>query len=230
MQIYSHCINHPADNNMDTLTHASHLWLFALMVLGIIAVPGMDMAFVLASALAGGRKLGLAAVAGIVAGGAVHVVMAMLGIGLLLQVYPLAFKLLLLGGSLYIAWIGGSLWRGAAALGEVAAVPRAGPGQTFVRGALSCLLNPKAYVFMVAIFPQFVRPDYGPLGLQAVLMGLIIALTQVVIYGSFAWGAGGLQRWLRRNPGSQVLIGRSVGLLLIVAAVWTGWQGFRAMQ
>ncbi len=211
------------------LTQSSHLWLFTLMVLGIIALPGMDMAFVVASALAGGRKLGLAAVAGIVAGGVVHVVMAMLGIGLLLKLYPLAFNALLLLGSLYIAWIGLSLWRGAAALGEVASVPRISGAQTFMRGMLSCLLNPKAYVFMVAIFPQFVRADYGPLGVQAVLMGAIIAITQIVIYGSFAWGAGGLQTWLRRNPKAQVVIGRSVGLFLMLAAFWTGWQGFRAI-
>lgn len=42
------------------LTHTSHVWLFTLMVLGIIAVPGMDMAYVVASALAGGPKLALA--------------------------------------------------------------------------------------------------------------------------------------------------------------------------
>lgn len=211
------------------LTQSSHLWLFALMVLGIIALPGMDMAFVLASALAGGRRLGLAAVAGIVAGGVIHVVMAMLGIGLLLTLYPLAFNGLLLLGSLYVAWIGWSLWRGAAALGEVASVPRVSSMQTFARGVLSCLMNPKAYVFMVAIFPQFVRPDYGQLGVQAVLMSLIIAITQVLIYGSFAWGAGSLQTWLRKNPKSQVLIGRGVGLFLMLAAVWTGWQGYAVM-
>ncbi len=211
------------------LTQSSHLWLFALMVLGIIALPGMDMAFVVASALAGGRRLGLAAVAGIVAGGVIHVVMAMLGIGLLLTLYPLAFNGLLLLGSLYVAWIGWSLWRGAAALGEVASVPRVSSMQTFARGVLSCLMNPKAYVFMVAIFPQFVRPDYGQLGVQAVLMSLIIAITQVLIYGSFAWGAGSLQTWLRKNPKSQVLIGRGVGLFLMLAAVWTGWQGYAVM-
>jgi threonine/homoserine/homoserine lactone efflux protein len=209
------------------LTHTSHLWLFTLMVLGIIAVPGMDMAYVVASALAGGRKLGLAAVAGIVGGGMVHVVMATLGLGLLLTLYPLAFTVLLLAGSLYIAWIGWSLWRGAAALGEVGTVPRLTVQQTVWRGVLSCLMNPKAYVFMVAVFPQFVRPDYGPLGLQAVLMGLIIASTQILIYGGFAWGAGGIQQWLRRNPATQVAIGRGVGVLLMLAALWTGWNGVR---
>jgi len=209
------------------LTHTSHLWLFTLMVLGIIAVPGMDMAYVVASALAGGRKLGLAAVAGIVGGGMVHVAMATLGLGLLLTLYPLAFTVLLLAGSLYIAWIGWCLWRGAAALGEVSRVPRLTTRQTMWRGALSCLMNPKAYVFMVAVFPQFVRPDYGPLGVQAVLMGLIIASTQILIYGSFAWGAGGIQQWLRRNPAAQVAIGRGVGVLLMLAALWTGWNGVR---
>ena len=95
------------------------------------------------------------------------------------------------------------------------------------RGPMSCLMNPKAYVFMVAVFPQFVRPDYGPLGVQAVLMGLIIASTQILIYGSFAWGAGGIQQWLRRNPAAQVAIGRGVGVLLMLAALWTGWHGIR---
>jgi len=209
------------------LTHTSHLWLFTLMVLGIIAVPGMDMAYVVASALAGGRKLGLAAVAGIVGGGLVHVAMATLGLGLLLTLYPLAYSVLLLAGSLYIAWIGWCLWRGAAALGEVGTVPRLTVWQTVWRGAMTCLVNPKAYVFMAAVFPQFVRPDDGPLGVQAVLMGLIIASTQILIYGSFAWGAGGIQQWLRRNPVAQVAIGRGVGVLLMLAAGWTGWSGIR---
>ena len=80
---------------------------------------------------------------------------------------------------------------------------------------------------MVAIFPQFVRTEYGPLATQAVLMGLIIALTQIGVYGAFAWGAGSLQHWLRRNPQRQVTIGRAVGVLLILAALWTLWQGWR---
>ena len=207
------------------LTHTSHLWLFTLMVLGISAVPGMDMAYVVASALAGGRKLGLAAVVGIVGGGILHVAMAALGLGLLLTLYPLAFTVLLLTGSLYIAWIGWCLWRGAAALGEVGTVPKSTLQQTMWRGAMSCLMNPKAYVFMVAVFPQFVRPEYGPLGVQAVLMGLIIAGIQILIYGSFAWGAGNIQQWLRQNPAAQVAIGRGVGVLLMLAAGWTAWQG-----
>ena len=212
------------------LTQTSHLWLFSLMVFGIIVLPGMDMAYVMASSMAGGRQSGLAALLGILLGGVVHVVMAAFGVGLLLKLYPVAFNALLMAGSIYIAWIGWSLWRGAAALGEVGAVPRVALMQSFWRGMLTCLMNPKAYIFMVAVFPQFVRPEYGSLVAQSVVMSLIIATIQFAVYGAMAWGAGGLQVWLRGNPGSQVMMGRTVGLLLILAAVWTGWQGLQLVN
>lgn len=211
------------------LTDTSHLWLFSLMVLGIIVLPGMDMAFVLASALAGGRQRGMAAVAGIAAGGMVHVLMAALGVGLLLGVYPIAFNALLVLGSLYIVYIGWALWSGAGALGAVAAAPQRSNWQTAWRGLLTCLMNPKAYVFMVAVFPQFIRPAYGPFATQAVAMGLIIACTQCLVYGAMAWGAGGLQSWLGQHPAKQILLGRSVGALLMLAALFTGIQGWRQL-
>ena len=60
------------------------LGLFFLLVLGIVALPGLDMAYVLGSSLSGGRRGGLAAVAGIMAGGACHVLLSGLGVGALL--------------------------------------------------------------------------------------------------------------------------------------------------
>jgi hypothetical protein len=64
------------------LTQTAHFGVFFVMVFGIIVLPGMDMAFVMASALVGGRKAGWAAVAGIVAGGMVHTLMGFVGVGL----------------------------------------------------------------------------------------------------------------------------------------------------
>ncbi len=213
---------------MDTLTQTSHLWLFFVMVFGIIVLPGLDMAFVMASSLMDGRRSGLSAVAGVMAGGVVHVALGAMGVGVLLLLLPGAFKLMLLGGALYIAWVGLSLWRGASALGELGETASRSLPATFVRAALTCLMNPKAYVFMLAIFPQFLRPEYGPVWLQAVVLGLIIAATQAVVYGAMAWGAAGARDWLRSNPRGQVRVGRAVGAVLVVAAfftAWSGWQG-----
>src|SRR5437899_11483956 len=47
------------------MSYTENLWLFFILLFGIIAVPGMDMLFVLANALTGGGNRGLAATAGI---------------------------------------------------------------------------------------------------------------------------------------------------------------------
>lgn len=203
-----------------------HLWLFALFVFGIIVVPGMDMAFVLSSALVDGRRAGFAAVAGLVAGGAVHVALGALGIGLLLRLFPAAFNALLVTGALYVAWMGVGLWRSPATLAAVHGAASRSLHQTFARALATCLLNPKAYVFMIAVFPQFLRPERGAVLAQAVVLGAIIALTQVLIYGGVAVGAGGLRRRLARSVQAQSMLGRAVAVLLMGTAAWTLWHGW----
>ena len=210
---------------MQQLAQTSHLWLYFVLVAGIIALPGMDMAFVLASALAGGRKAGLAAVGGIVTGGWVHMALGALGIGLLLQAAPGMFQLLLVAGCAYVAWIGWSLLQGAAALGEPANESSRSAFATFGRAVATCLLNPKAYLFMLAVFPQFLHPGAGSIGAQVIVLAAITSLTQAAVYGSLALAAAGSSTWLRGNPATQRRLGRGVGVLLVLAAAWTLAQG-----
>ncbi len=214
---------------MDVLNHYHHLWLFAVLVVGIIVLPGLDMALILGKTLASGRRVGLATLGGVMAGGAVHVVVALLGLGLLLTHATWAYRLLLLGGAAYLAWIGWSLWRSGAVLGEVAP-PEPGSGwRSAWQGLATCLLNPKAYVFMLAIFPQFLRADAGPLALQGVLMGAIIVGTQGLVYGGLVLGADGLHQALRRHPQRQKRVAQAVGLVLMLSALWTAATGWQAM-
>jgi len=214
---------------MHAATHASSLWLYFVLVAGIIVLPGMDMAFVMASALAGGRRAGLAAVGGMVAGGWVHLVLGAIGIGLLLQAAPGLFEALLLAGAFYVGWIGLSLLRGATALGEAAIAPRPARA-TFGRALATCLLNPKAYVFTLAVFPQFLRTDARSFAAQALSMAAITSFTQVAVYGAIALAAAGTRAWLARNPDSQRRLGHAVGLLLIAAAAWTAAHGLAASR
>ena len=208
------------------MTQYGHLWLFATLVLGVVVLPGLDMAYIMGSALSGGRRAGFAALAGVVAGGVCHVVMTGLGVSVLLRTVPGAFNALLVAGALYIAWIGVSLIRSDAAF-SVAATGDRPLAATFRQGLLTCLLNPKAYLFMLAIFPQFLRPEYGALVVQAAVMWLIIALNQVFVYGGLALAADRARRWLSREPAAGVFVARSVGVLLIGAAMFTGIEGWR---
>ncbi|MBJ6761559.1 LysE family translocator [Myxococcaceae bacterium JPH2] len=211
------------------MTQTAHLWLFFVMVFGIIVLPGLDMAFVLASSLVGGRKAGLSAVSGVVAGSMCHVAVGATGVAVLLQVMPVAFNALLWGGALYVAWMGVSLWRAGAAFTARPLTERRSSFATFRQGAVTNLLNPKAYLFMLAVFPQFFRPEYGPLWLQTLVMGAIIAVTQVGVYGSLVLIADRARGWLETNPAASTAVARVVGCLMLLAAVATAVEGWRGV-
>jgi threonine/homoserine/homoserine lactone efflux protein len=204
-----------------------HLWLYALLVFGIIALPGLDTAFVLASSLASGREAGFAAIAGLVLGGFAHVFLSAFGIGLLLQHVPALFNVMLTAGGLYVAWMGYSLWRGASAVGEIESIQTRAMGVTFGRAVLTCLLNPKAYIFMLAVFPQFIKPECGALWLQALILFGIGAICQMLVYGTVVVAAAKARNWIRTSSGSQIIFGRSVALLLLFTAAWTLWTGWQ---
>lgn len=209
------------------MIEAAHLWLFFLFVFGIVIVPGMDMTVVLANALGGGRRDGLLATFGVVAGGACHVVVGALGVGIVLDLWPAAFRLMLLAGAVYVAWLGFGLLRGGAALQAVRERRPGGAWAAFRSGALTNLLNPKAYLFMLAVFPQFLRPEHGWIGVQAVTLGLVIAATQLLVYGGLALAVAQARAvWTGRDAAVN-RVGRAVGALLIAVAAWTLWQGWR---
>lgn len=203
-----------------------HLWLFAVLVFGIIVVPGMDMAFVLSSTLVDGKRAGAAAIAGIVLGGVVHVAMSATGVGLLVQHWPGVFNALLLLGAAYVAWMGLSMWRRPGALTDLTQGSSLSARRRFSGALLTCLVNPKAYAFMIAVFPQFMRPGQGSPWAQAVTLGAIIALTQAAVYGTVAVGAAGVRDWLHRSAANQVLLSRLVGALLLLTAAWTVWHSW----
>ncbi|WP_342360354.1 LysE family translocator [Terrarubrum flagellatum] len=207
------------------MSYAENLSLFFVLLFGIIIVPGMDMLFIVANALSGGRKAGLSATAGVIAGGTIHTLSGLIGIGLLLRLAPSLFNIVLLAGAAYMAWIGVTLMRSAITVEAVEGAPKRPAWTAFRQGAITCLLNPKAYLFTASVFPQFVRPQYGPLWSQGLAMGLMVAATQLSVYGGLALAAGKSRDLLTRNPGVTMAAGRAAGVLLIVAAALTAWEG-----
>ena len=161
------------------MQETSHLWLFFAMVFSIVLLPGLDMTFVLASSLIGGRRAGFAVTAGIVAASVFHAKMGALGI------------------------------------------------ITVRQGLLTNLLNPKAYLFTLAVLPQFLKPEYGDLVTQAVVLWLIIAFTQVAIYGGMALAGDRVRGWLAARPAANAWLARGVGALLLATAAYTAFEGWR---
>lgn len=210
---------------------ASSLWIFFGLVFGIVLLPGLDMACILASSLGGGRRAGLASVGGVATAAVVHVAVGAAGLAAILEVMPSLFNGLLLVGAAYVGWIGMTLVRSGAMFEGVGAGAAGGISMAtaFRRGLLTNLLNPKAYAFMLAVFPQFVRREWGPIWSQAVVLGAIIIATQLAVYSPIALLAARARGWLADRPQALTRLGRGVGVLLVAIAVVSAVEGWRRL-
>ena len=155
------------------MSYAENLWLFFILLFGIIIVPGMDMLFVLANALTGGGNRGLPRPAASWLGGMVHTLNGAIGVGLLMHFVPILYKPLLLAGAAYMAYIGLTLMRSSIKVGHDGPAGSRSAWKAFRQGLVICLINPKAYLFVFAVYPQFLKPAYGPIWMQATIMGLM---------------------------------------------------------
>ena len=190
--------------------------------LALNLTPGADMMFTLAQGLKGGPRAGMAANAGIAAGGMVHTVIAGLGLGALVAAHPLAFDAIRWGGVAYLLWLAVQSLRAGplAARGDVALRPL---GRVFLDGLMVNLLNPKVILFILAFLPQFVDPSRAVLP-QFLILGLVFSLGGFVVNGIVAVFAGGagprlagsatFARWLGR-AGAAIFAGLALRLALM---------------
>lgn len=206
------------------MSYAQNLWVYFILVLGIIIVPGMDMFFVIANALTGGRARGLMATAGVMLGGIFHTIFAAICVGVLTTLPGGVFTAILLAGAAYMAWIGWTLVRSTITVTSLGANGTASLRQAFMQGFVTCVLNPKAYMFTLAVYPQFMLPKFGPVWAQAIAMGLITIAVQGSVYGGLGLAAAKSRDFLTGYPAVTIWVGRGAGALFLAVAVWTVWR------
>lgn len=210
------------------MTYTENLWLFSLLLAGIIVVPGMDMIFVIANGLTGGRRAGIAATTGIMLGGAFHTLFGTVAVTVLATLVPQLAAPMLIIGSAYMIWIGYTLAKSAIVVDDIEASRLHRTARIFGQGLVTCLLNPKAWLFILAVYPQFMRPQYGPFWQQALVMGALTLALQGLVYGGLAIAAAKGRDALVSKPGITIWIGRAAGWLLVAVAVLMLVEGWRS--
>lgn len=155
----------------------SVLPVFLVAVVIILISPGPDMAFMIASGLAGGRRAATSAALGITTGVSVHVLLTAVGVGALLAAAPAAVGVIRLAGASYLAYLAWVTWRSSHS--PVAGVP-ASP-HPFRRGFMVNLTNPKIALFFTAFLPQFLGDVDGSPLLQLLLLGVLLQSVGLVV-------------------------------------------------
>lgn len=170
------------------------IWTYVLGTVAIILLPGPNSLFVLSTAARLGVRAGYQAAAGVFLGDGVLMVLSAAGVASLLRTYPPVFLVVKYAGALYLGYLGVTMLRAAWRRRAVALV-RVVPvvpviRNPFRRAAVISLLNPKAILFFISFFIQFVDPAYGHPAVSFLLLGLIaevvsaLYLTTLIFTGS----------------------------------------------
>ncbi len=192
------------------------LWEFAIAATIAEITPGPNMGYLVALALAQGRRAGLAAVAGVALGLSLLGVAAALGFGLLTQQVPYAGQVLRWAGVAYLFWLAYEAWRGMDTAGDGEMAP------SFRRGLTVNLLNPKAAVFYVAVLPLFLHPADAGLSPQLWLTALYVLIATGVHTG-LVLGASSLRGAFVESE-RLVLFRRAAAVMMGCVALWFAWE------
>ena len=209
------------------MTYAQNLWIFFVLLFGIIIVPGMDMFFLITNTLTGGKARGLAATAGVMLASVFYTLFGAFFVGVITKLAPSLITIILFAGATYMTWIGFTMLMSSITVDDLGKANSKSMWSAFRQGIITSMLNPKAYVFILATYPVFIQPKFGPVWSQALVLGLLTVATQFGIYGSLSLAAAKSRDLLISNPRVTIWIGRCAGVMFVLVAVLTVWHALR---
>ncbi len=198
----------------------TNIWTYLLGTVAIILLPGPNSMYVLSVAARRGVRAGYLGACGVFIGDGVLMTLSAAGVASLLRAEPTLFLVVKYAGAGYLCWIGVGMVRAAwrrwhrpvptanppatagpvatadplATAGPVAppvAVAVADERSPFLRALVVSLLNPKATLFFISFFIQFVAPGYPRPWLSFLVLGTIAEvvsaayLTTLIFTGSY---------------------------------------------
>jgi len=196
----------------------------ALVHIVALLTPGPDFFFVSQTAISRSRKEAMLAVAGITLGVMVWAGIALLGLHLILEKMAWLHNIIMVGGGLYLCWMGYQMIR--SALRKESTTHESQPtlvksGQSFFKGLLTNLANPKAIIYFGSVFSLFVGDNVG--GSERVGIFVLIAVetlawfTLVACLFSLPKMRRGYQRMARWIDGMAGTLFTAFGLHLIIS-------------
>ncbi|PDT75799.1 LysE family translocator [Bradyrhizobium sp. C9] len=193
------------------------LFAFALTVTIIELTPGPNMGYLAVLAASAGRRAGLAATAGVALGLLGVGIASSLGLAAIVAASTPLYEALRWGGALYLLWLAWQGWRDAPQ--EITKpIEAAENTEFFLRGLITNLLNPKAGVFYLSIFPTFIDEARPLLSQTAILLTVYVTIA-TVIHTAVVISANAIRPSIEKRA-NTMLIRRIMSVLLAAVAIW----------
>ncbi|MBE4737197.1 MULTISPECIES: leucine efflux protein LeuE [Streptomyces] len=193
----------------------------------IVLLPGPNSLYVLSVAARRGIRTGYRAAAGVWVGDTVLMTLSAAGVASLLQANAVLFGIVKYAGAGYLSWLALGMLRAAWGMWRSRRERVVeGPGEEiaegerpFRRAVVISLLNPKAILFFVAFFVQFVDPGYAYPALSFVVLGAFAQLASFLYLSALIFSGTRLAATFRRRRRLSAGATSAAGALFLGFAV-----------
>ena len=201
------------------MTFAAWLSVATICILGAMT-PGPSLAVVLRYSVGQSRQAGFACAVAHGLGVGFYAVITMTGLGILFQTVPAFRNIVSVLGALYLIYLAIRAWRAAGSGARFESDQNGQVADTMTQAArdgfMIAFLNPKIALFFLALFSQFVSPEFewgGKFLLAFTAAGIDAAWYCLVAVGL---SHGAVLPWLRAH---SMWIERIIAILFVVIAM-----------
>lgn len=191
------------------------LLAFLAASLVIIVIPGPSVLFVVGRSIALGRRAGVLSVVGNALGTLPAILLVAFGVGAIVASSIVALTIIKFAGAGYLIWLGIQAIRHRRAAASAPPPPPASTWRLLAQGFVVGVTNPKTIAFFVAVLPQFVATQAGPVWLQLLVLGVIFEALALLSDGAWALAAGTARQWFARSPRRLSTLSATGGAMMI---------------
>ena len=182
-------------------------WTYLVGAIFIVLVPGPNTLFVLKNSVSSGMKGGYLAACGVFIGDAVLMFLAWAGVATLIKTTPILFNIVRYLGAFYLLYLKGK--------NSEAKSDEPQYGAIFKRVLILSLTNPKAILFYVSFFVQFIDVNAPHTGISFFILAATLELVSFC-YLSFLIISGAFVTQYIRTKKKLAKVGNSlIGLMFV---------------
>ncbi len=184
--------------------------------------PGPSNLYVVARSIAQGTQGGVVAALGLAVGTMLHVAATVAGISAIFSHSPTLYTIIKIAGAAYLIYLGISYWKLNSLGTDKSVVPTKKKllPTVFRESIIVEVTNPKTALFFIALLPQFVVPESGPVSQQLLILGIIVTVSALPCDILVAVSSSKASTWLIKHKRAQQIQERLSGTILFAMGAY----------
>lgn len=178
--------------------------IYVGVAIATILLPGPAVILTVTNAIQRGLLKSFAGILGVASAILMVAIISATSLGIILENSVMAFTVVKIMGAVYLIYLGVKMWRTKEVNSVRPGRPEASYLKCFIEGFLVSISNPKAIIFFMSIFPQFINlsQEYKP---QFILLAVTFSLLVIVIHTTYALFSYFAKSKLSSTRGNKVL-------------------------